>query len=280
MNSDDSDESHVFFRPVDVWYRSYICYFLYVWLILVVCLYVSMFVCVFVGVHVFVCMAFLHRFVNSIDLCASGNFRKTHLWDMEKHQLKKCGDWGFSSQLGGKSLSFSDHQNLRNCRRFNLLDWQDIYSKVRQVKTMVIWAPRRIKKPEKKQSKNVIGETEDLWRSVDLWKDIHIRVSPKIVALRAKLEKHRCVFFLSLFGSTDISWIYDPMISNESLPFAKVCKVCLLCLFVRASHIPWDLGMYQPCNLMKYYDVEAESGVRLYKFVFYMQLQHLTKGLG
>lgn len=68
-----------------------------------------MFVCVFVGVHVFVCMAFLHRFVNSIDLCASGNFRKTHLWDMEfSIDSKSVGDWGFSSQLGGKSLSFSD----------------------------------------------------------------------------------------------------------------------------------------------------------------------------
>ena len=59
------------------------------------------------------------------------------------------------------------------------------------------------------------------------------------------------------------------MISHESLPFAKVCNVCLLCLFVRASHIPWDLGMYQPCNLMKYYDVEAESGVVYTKLFLY-----------
>ena len=46
---------------------------------------------------------FFHFFVNSIDPY-SGNFTKAPpLGHGIFHRLKKCRDWGFSSQLGGKS---------------------------------------------------------------------------------------------------------------------------------------------------------------------------------
>ena len=88
-------------------------------LCLVVCLYVSMFVCVFVAVHVFVVMTFCIFLSIPLIHMPQETSGKAYPWDMEKHRLKKCGDWGFSSQLGGKS-----HTELKELGRFKI-SWID-----------------------------------------------------------------------------------------------------------------------------------------------------------
>lgn len=88
-------------------------------------------------------------------------------------------------------------------------------------------------------------------------KDITQEYSQELLPCERSWKTNCCAFLFSLLGSTYISWIYDPMISNESLPFVKVCNVCCVWFWehptsretwARTSEILWR-GSRVRCRL-------------------------------
>lgn len=145
---------------------------------------------------------------------------------------------------------------------------------------MVIWAPRRIKKPEQKAEQECYRRDRRFVKIRWFMERYTYTSIPKIVALRAKLEKHRCVFcsqsfwfnrlFLNLWPN-DIQWVFAIWKSVQRVFVVFVCE-----------SIPHSVGLGHVPAVQSHEILWRGSRVRcrLYKFVFYMQLQHLTKGLG